>query len=145
MRLIEIRFGVRAPSAESIVETIASLCGETVVSHGAVANALGLTNRVPARVVYLPSGQSRRLMLGAQVVELKHAPGWQLIKAGESAGEVVRALVWLGPAHAREALKTLKPKLPAPKFRALRVSACVAGMAGRAGECRVGREWLNFF
>lgn len=120
VRPIETRFGVRAPSAERIVETIASLRGETVVSHGAAAaNALGLTTQVPARVVYLTSGRSRHLMLGAQVVELKHAPGWQLIKAGEPAGEAVRALAWLGPAHAPEALRTLKRKLSESEFRAL--------------------------
>jgi hypothetical protein len=120
VRPIETRFGVRAPSAEKVVEAIAGLRGETVVSHGAAAaNALGLTTQVPVRMVYLTSGRSRRLKLGAQVVELKHAPGWQLIKAGQPAGEAVRALAWLGPAHAREALKTLKRKLSESEFRAL--------------------------
>ncbi|MHB8743022.1 MAG: DUF6088 family protein [Sulfuricaulis sp.] len=120
VRPIETRFGVRAPSAEKVVEAIASLRGETVVSHGATAaNALGLTTQVPVRVVYLTSGRNRHLKLGAQTVELKHAPSWQLIKAGEPAGEAVRALAWLGPAHAREALKTLKQKLPESEVRAL--------------------------
>lgn len=120
VRPIETRFGARAPSAEKVVEAIASLRGETVVSHGAAAaNALGLTTQVPVRMVCLTSGRSRRLKLGAQVVELKHVPGWQLIKAGQPAGEAVRALAWLGPAHAREALKTLKRKLPESEFRAL--------------------------
>lgn len=120
VRPIETRFGIRAPSAEKVVEAIASLRGETVVSHGAAAaNALGLTTQVPVRVVYLTSGRSRHLKLGARTVELKHAPGWQLIKAGEPAGEAVRALAWLGPVHAREALKTLKQKLPESEVRAL--------------------------
>ena len=120
VRPIETRFGVRAPSAEKVVEAIARLRGETVVSHGAAAaNALGLTTQVPVRVVYLTSGRSRRLKLGAQIVEMKHAPGWQLIKAGQPAGEAVRALMWLGPVHARAALKILKQKLPESEFRAL--------------------------
>ena len=120
VRPIETRFGVRAPSAEKVVEAIASLRGETVVSHGAAAaNALGLTTQVPVRLVYLTSGRSRSLKLGAQIVELKHAPGWQLIKAGQPAGEAVRALAWLGPVHAREALKTLKQRLPEAEFQAL--------------------------
>jgi hypothetical protein len=120
VRPIETRFGVRAPSAEKVVEAIARLRGETVVSHGAAAaNALGLTTQVPVRVVYLTSGRSRRLKLGAQVVEMKHVPGWQLIKAGQPAGEAVRALAWLGPAHVSAALKTLKQKFPESEFRAL--------------------------
>jgi hypothetical protein len=120
VRPIETRFGVRAPSAEKVVLAIASLRGETVVSHGAAAaNALGLTTQVPVRVVYLTSGRSRHLKLGAQTVEMKHAPSWQLIKGGEPAGEAMRALVWMGPTHASEALKTLKQKLPEAEFRAL--------------------------
>ncbi len=42
-----------------------------------------------------------------------------VIKAGQPAGEAVRALAWLGPVHAREALKTLRQKLPESEFRAL--------------------------
>lgn len=119
-RPIQTRFGVRAPSVEKVVEAVAGLRGETVVSHGAAAaNALGLTTQVPVRMVYLTSGNSRRLKLGAQVVELKHAPGWQLVKAGQPAGEAVRALAWLGPVHAREALRTLRQRLPESEFRAL--------------------------
>lgn len=47
----------------------------------------------------LSSGHSRRLKLGAQTVELRHAPARQLISPGRSAGDVVRALAWLGPAR----------------------------------------------
>ena len=64
------------------------------------------------RAVYLTSGRSRRLKLGAQNVELRHAPVWQLIFPGRAAGDVVRALAWLGPEKAREALRTLRAKLP---------------------------------
>ena len=45
----------------------------------AAANALGLTTQVPMRAVYLTSGPSRRLKLGAQMIEIRHAPIWQLI------------------------------------------------------------------
>ena len=146
VRPIETRFGVRAPSAEKVVEAIASLRGETVVSHGAAAaNALGLTTQVPVRVVYLTSGRSRHLKLGAQVVELKHAPGWQLIKAGQPAGEAVRALAWLGPAHARGA-----QDIEAETSR-VRVSSawchteCASRVVGREGERRACCEWLKPF
>jgi len=113
VRPIESRFGSYAPPAEKVVEEVARLRGETVVSHGAAAaNALGLTTQVPMRMVYLTSGPSRRLKLGAQLVELKHVPQWQLAKAGEPAGEALRALAWLGPSRAAEALTALKSRLP---------------------------------
>lgn len=110
---VESRFGSHAPSASKMVEGLAHQRGETIVSHGAAAaNALGLTTQVPMRAVYLTSGRSRRLKLGAQIVEFRHAPVWQLIFPGRPAGEVVRALAWLGPEKAGEALRKLRSKLP---------------------------------
>jgi hypothetical protein len=116
---VESRFGSRAPSAARMVEGLAQL-GETVVSHGAAAaNALGLTTQVPMRSVYLTSGRSRWLQLGAQTVELRHAPVWQLMFPGRTAGDVVRALAWLGQDKAGPALQTLRNKLPAAELKAV--------------------------
>lgn len=113
VRPVENRFGTRAPSTFKMVEGLANQRGETIVSHGAAAaNALGLTTQVPMRAVYLTSGRSRRLKLGAQTVEFRHAPIWQLIFPGRTAGDVVRALAWLGPEKAGEAIRTLRSKLP---------------------------------
>lgn len=115
---VESRFGTRAPSTVKMVEGLANQRGETIVSHGAAAaNALGLTTQVPMRVVYLTSGPNRRLKLGAQMVEFRHAPIWQLIFPGRAAGEVVRALAWLGPEKAAEAIRTLRAKLPSSELR----------------------------
>lgn len=112
------RFGTRAPSTTKMVEGLASQWGETIVPHGAsAANALGLTTQVPMREIYLTSGTSRRLTLGAQTVELRHAPVWQLIFPGRAAGDVVRALAWLGPQKAGEALRSLGAKLPEAELR----------------------------
>ncbi len=109
---VESRFGTHAPSASKMVEGLASQRGETIVLHGAAAaNALGLTTQVPMRAIYLTSGRNRLLKVGAQTVELRHAPTWQLIFPGRPAGEVVRALAWLGPEKAGEALCKLRSKL----------------------------------
>jgi hypothetical protein len=69
------------------------------------------------RAVYLTSGPSRRLKLGAQMVEFRHAPIWQLIFPGRAAGEVVRALAWLGPEKASEAIQKLRAKLPPSELK----------------------------
>jgi hypothetical protein len=112
VRPVKTRFGTRAPAAEKVVERIATTRAETVVAHGAAAaNSLGLTTQVPTKLVYLTSGKSRKLKLGAQVVEMKHAPQWMLLPS-QRAGEAVRALVWIGEHGAAEALTTLKQKLP---------------------------------
>jgi Family of unknown function (DUF6088) len=117
LRPVASRFGTRAPSVEQAVEALASQRGEVIVSNGAAAaNALGLTTQVPIRPVYLTSGRSRTMNLGKQVIELRHAPRWQLTLANRPAGEAVRALAWLGPEKAEEALKMLKRKMPAGAF-----------------------------
>ncbi len=114
---VESRFGFRAPSASKMVEGLATHSGETITSHGATAaNALGLTTQVPMRAVYLTSGRSRQLKLGAQMVEFRHAPAWQLILPGQAAGDVVRALAWLGPEKATEAIRKLKTRLPSSEL-----------------------------
>lgn len=115
---VESRFGTRAPSILKMVEGLANQRGETIVSHGAAAaNALGLTTQVPMRAVYLTSGPNRRLKLGAQTVELRHAPIWQLIFPGRAAGEIVRALAWLGAEKAAEAVHKLRAKLPSSELK----------------------------
>jgi hypothetical protein len=124
LRPIESRFGARAPSVELAVEAFAAQRGETIVPSGvAAANALGLTTQVPVRSVYLTSGRSRTMNLGKQVVELQHVPRWQLTLSNRPAGEVVRALAWLGPDKAEAALKALKRKLPASDFSELVAAA----------------------
>jgi Family of unknown function (DUF6088) len=109
---VKTRFGMRAPAAEKVIERFTATRAETIVPHGAAAaNSLGLTTQVPTKLVYLTSGKSRRLQLGAQTIEMKHAPPWMLLPSHPAAGEAVRALEWIGERRAAEALTKLKPKL----------------------------------
>lgn len=113
---IRTRFGVSVPSPVKLVEQIAQLTGETIVPSGAsAANALGLTTQIPVRPVFLTSGRSRRLTLGQQVVELRHAPPWQLWGAERQCGQALRALAWLGPEEAPEAARRVIHLLPEPE------------------------------
>jgi hypothetical protein len=107
---VKTRFGVRPPAPETVVKSVAMERGETVVPHGAVAaNALGLTTQVPTVSIFLTSGPSRRLTLGKQVVELRHAPSWQLNQG--RAGDAVRALAWIGEKNAPSAVRLFARKL----------------------------------
>jgi len=126
IRPVESRFGARPPEASKVVEAIAAQRGESVAPHGAAAaNELGLTTQVPVREVYLTSGRSRNFKLGAQVIELRHVPAWQLVLLGRPAGAAIRALAWLGPKGASEALRTLRRKLSPSELQA------VVGTRGR--------------
>jgi hypothetical protein len=57
------------------------------------------------------------------VIELRHAPRWQLALANRPAGDAVRALAWLGPEKAEAALKTLKRNMPPNVFGELVAAA----------------------
>ena len=117
----EIRlFGIDAPESSQLCE---AKTGKSWRCGAAAANALGLTTQVPVRSVYLTSGRSRKIHLGKQVVELRHAPRWQLALANRPAGEAVRALAWLGPEKAEAALTTLKRKMPPGVFGELVAAA----------------------
>jgi hypothetical protein len=120
------RFGVRPPSTETVVRAMASASGEVIVANGATeANALGLTTQVPTREVFLTSGRSRHLQLGNRTVELKHGPRWQLALGTRPAGMAIRALAWLGPEHAPQALPRLQAKLPPAEWVAMRSARAV--------------------
>lgn len=114
------RFGSRAPAPEKVVKALAEQSGEIVVPHGAsAANAMGLTQQVPIREVYLTSGRTRKLKLGRSEVLVKRAPRWMLALGTRPAGAAVRALAWMGPAHADESLASLRRALPRSEWQAL--------------------------
>lgn len=114
------RFGSRAPAPEKVVKALAEQSGEIVVPHGAsAANALGLTQQVPIREVYLTSGRTRKLTLGRSEVLVKHAPRWMLALGTRPAGAAVRALAWIGSTHASKSLASLRRTLPRSEWQAL--------------------------
>ena len=123
---IQTRFGPRPPAVENVIASLSELWGEAIVPcGGAAANALGLTTQVPIRSVYLTSGPNRKLRFGELTVELRHAPRWQLAAPHRPAGQVVRALSWLGPDEVEENLKVIGRKLSAEDFQELAASRAV--------------------
>jgi hypothetical protein len=134
---VSSRFGTRAPAPERVVEALAAQSGEVVAPHGAsAANALGLTQQVPIREVYLTSGRTRKLKLGRSEVMVKHVPRWMLALGTGPAGAAVRALAWMGPTHVSESLAALHRTLPASEWRALASAraALPSWMARAVGE-----------
>ncbi len=128
------RFGSRPPAPEKVVKALAEQSGEVVVPHGAsAANALGLTQQVPIREVYLTSGRTRKLKLGCSEVLVKHAPRWMLALGTRPAGAAVRALAWIGPTHVGKSLASLRRTLPHAEWQALASArAALPGWMARA-------------
>lgn len=140
MRPVETRFGSRAPGVKKAVAALSELWGETVVPcGGSAANLLGLTAQMPVRTVYLTSGPSRRLRFGALSVELRHAPRWQLAAPHRKAGNVLRALAWLGPGEIEEGLNAVLPGLSAQELGELSAArATMPAWMAEAVSARVG-------
>lgn len=112
MRPVETRFGPCAPNLDKALDALANLWNVTIVPcGGAAAHVLGFTTQIPIRSVYLTSGSGRHLHFGDLDVELRHAPRWQLAAPRRRAGEIIRALAWLGPTEVRAGLQAVLPGL----------------------------------
>lgn len=130
VRPITTRFGVRSPEPTRVVEALAAARGETIVpSEAASANALGLTTQVPMRRIYLTSGSTRHLKVGAEEIELRHARApWLLLWPNEIEGQVLRGLAALTPEEAASMIGVLRRRLtPAQRQRLAGVSTRVPG------------------
>ena len=120
MHPVETRFGQCAPSIGKAIKALSALWGETIVPcGGSAANRLGLTAQNPVREVYLTSGPNRCLRFGRTTVELRHAPRWQLAASRSKAGDVIRALAWLGPSEVDDNLNAVLPELSAAEIGVL--------------------------
>lgn len=98
------RLGITlSPPPEEVVRAVARRDASRIQVTGAeAANALGLSTQVPARIVYLTDGSSRRMQFGGQVVELRHTTPRNLATAGKVSGTVIQALRYLGREHVDE-------------------------------------------
>ncbi len=120
VRPVQTRFCLRPPSIGKVLASLSTLWGETIVPCGALAaNSLGLTTQVPMRLVYLTSGPGRKLTFGRLIVELRHAPRWQLAAPHRPAGDAVRALSWLDSSEVAEGLHAIRSRLSPEDFRQL--------------------------
>lgn len=91
------------PATEEVMRAVARRHDLRLQVTGAeAANLLGLSTQVPARIVYLTDGTSRRLRLGGQVVELRHTTPRNMATAGRISGMVIQALRHLGRAQVDE-------------------------------------------
>jgi len=88
--------GELTPSPHEVAEALAKRGGERLQPGGAqAANLLGLSEQVPAKVVYLTDGSSRTIKIKNLPVELRNASPKRLATAGKVSGTVAEALRYL--------------------------------------------------
>lgn len=127
----ENRFlGTVPPTPFQVAQAVSQRTGAVVQVHGAeAARALGLSTQAPIQPVYLTTGPSRRITLGAQVLTLKHTSPRKLLLAGRPAGLALTALWYLGKHEVSpETIAALQRRLPPEEFAALK--GLLASMPG---------------
>jgi len=106
--------GALSPNADAVAAAAAEQAGHRLqVSPARAANVLGISSQVPAKVVYLTDGSSRKIKVGNQVIYLKHAGPRALLGAGTKAGVALQALRAVGKDHVSDSVvRHLRDNLP---------------------------------
>ena len=107
--------GLLSPNPDAVAAAAAEQVGHRLqISPARAANALGLSSQVPAKMVYLTDGSSRKIKVGQQVIYLKHAGPRALLGAGTKAGVALQALRAVGKDHVSPGVvRHLRDNLPA--------------------------------
>lgn len=125
--------GQLAPSPEKIAEALVSRDGTRIQPTGAyAANILGLSEQVPAKVVFLTDGASRTIQIGETTIQLRHTTPKNMAMAGRLSGLLVQALRELGKGNVTaERLQYLMQVLPMDKRQEL------------LKDLRLAPEWMH--
>ena len=108
------KLGKLLPSPEKIAEALVGRDCTRIQPTGAyAANILGLSEQVPAKVVFLTDGPSRTVKLGAITIQLRRTTPKSMAMAGRLSGLLVQALRELGKEHiSPERIEHLKRTIP---------------------------------
>lgn len=90
-----------SPSIEVIARALARKFGWTIMPcDDAAVNGLGLSSQVPARLIYLSNGPSRRYRIGNATIEFQHRCLRETCMKGRDSKLVIRGLKGLGRPYA---------------------------------------------
>jgi hypothetical protein len=113
--------GLLSPSSEAVAKAIAGRDRTRLQPAGAyAANVLGLSEQVPAKVVFLTDGPSRTVRVGRTTIQLRRTTARNMSAAGRLSGLLIQAFRELGEEHVTpERREHLKRTIPAGKRREL--------------------------
>jgi len=113
---------------ERIAQALAGRDSLKIQPSGAyAANLLGLTEQVPAKIVFLTDGANRTVRVKKQQIILKRTTPRNMATAGRVSGLVIQALRHLGKDHVDgNIIKKLKKRLSRDDIYLLMKDACYA-------------------
>ena len=120
--------GLLWPSVETVAQALAGRDRTRLQPAGALAaNVLGLTDQVPAKVVFLTDGPSRTVKVGPMSIQLRRTTPRAMSAAGRLSGLLIQALRELGETHVTpERVSHLRRTIPLEKRRELLRDIAVA-------------------
>ena len=113
--------GTLSPDIEKVARALAGKHRIRLQPAGAYAtNLLGLSEQVPAKVVFLTDGPSRTVKIGRQEIQLRRTTPRNMAAAGRMSGLLMQAFRHLGKEHiTRARIEHLKRALPAKERQQL--------------------------
>lgn len=125
--------GQLQPSPEKIAEALVTRDGMRIQPAGAyAANILGLSEQVPAKVVFLTDGPSRTVKIGGFTIQLRHTTPKNMALAGHFSGLLIQALREIGKENITiERIEHLKRIIPLNKRQEL------------LKDIRLAPEWMH--
>lgn len=89
--------GYLSPSPDQIAKALSERDASRLQPSGAyAANLLGLSEQVPARIVFLTDGPTRHVGIGRQEIVLKNTTTRNMATAGRNSGTIIQALRHVG-------------------------------------------------
>lgn len=113
--------GPLTPSAEAVARALAGRDRTRLQQAGAyAANTLGLTEQVPAKMVFLTDGPAKTVKIGSMTIQLRRTTPKNMEAAGRLSGLLIQALRELGQDHITLARREhLKRTIPLEKRKEL--------------------------
>jgi hypothetical protein len=91
------KLGLLPPDIQQVVKAITRKDNINVLPSGAMAaNLLGISNQVPAKIIYLTEGVSKRIQIGKQEIIFKKTTPKNMATANTFAGIAIQGLKYLG-------------------------------------------------
>ena len=120
--------GLLSPHPEEVARALSERDASRVQPSGAyAANILGLSEQVPARIVFLTDGPARRVRVGSQEIILKNTTPRNMATAARITGTVIQALRHIGASQITEQdIKHLRALLSADDKAQLRADRVYA-------------------
>ena len=115
------KMGLLAPEPDKVAQAIADRDQTKIQPSGAyAANLLGLSEQVPARLVYLTDGTARTITIGKMTIQLRNTTQRNMATAGRLSGLVIQAFRHLGKQHITPArIQGLKQRIPLKERKTL--------------------------